>query len=182
MRLPRRRNTRSVLAGGLLLASVLFIATSSSAASRYPGNFTPARAGLSDYLFLTRHTIPTGSSETGFLVVDNRTKSTINLTKRCQPKVEGLLRGSRYTQPNTSDLVCSPKALLILPGVNRLPVRFVATYLSCGQDPTNSSGTVLCVDGNKMPSLPTGTYVAHVDGGGAALPAPNAATVHLTAH
>ncbi len=185
MRLLRGRHTTSLLAAGLILPGVLFVATSSSASSassKYPENFTPARAGLSDHFSLTSHTIPTGSSETGFLVVTNRTNATINLTKRCQPDVEGLLRGFRYTQPNNSDLVCSTKAFLIRPGVNRLPIRFVATSLSCSQGPNSASGTVQCVDGSKMPSLPPGTYVAHLDGGGAALPVPNAVTVHVTAH
>ena len=160
---------------------MLVVATSSSASSAFPDNFTPAHAGISDHLALTRHTLPTGSSVTGFLVVNNPTKVTINLTKKCQPEIEGLLRGARYTQQSSSDLVCSTKALLIRPGLNRLPVRFVATYQSCRQDPNSASGTVRCVDGNKMPPLPPGTSEAHVDGGGAPLPVPRSITIRLTA-
>jgi hypothetical protein len=181
LRRLRGRRTRSLLTAGLL-ASVLFAATSSSASSTFPDNFTPAHAGISDHLALPSHTLPTGSFETGFLVVNNRTKSTINLTKECQPELEGLLRGARYIQESSSDLVCSNKALLIRPGLNRLPVRFVATYISCSQDPNSASGIVRCVDGNKQLSLPLGTYEAHVDGDGAPLPVPRAITIHLTAH
>jgi hypothetical protein len=178
---PRRRNTGSVLAAGFIV-SILVATTSSSAASRFPDNFTPAHAGLSDHLTLTSHTFATGSSETGFLVVNNRTKTTINLTEKCRPEIEGLLRGARYAQSSTSNLVCSNKALLIRPGVNRLPLPFETTYQSCSQDPNSTSGMVRCVDGNKQPPLPPGAYEAHVDGGGVALPVPGAITVHLTAH
>jgi hypothetical protein len=178
----RRRRTKGLLVAGLL-ASLLFTATSSSASSTvFSDNFTPPHARISDHLALPSNTLATGSTETGFLVVNNRTKATINLTKKCQPEIEGILRGARYTQQSWSDLVCSAKGLGIRPGLNRLPVRFVATYLSCTQDPKRPSGMVRCVDGNKMPPLPPGTYVAHVDGGGAALPVPNTITVHLTAH
>jgi hypothetical protein len=171
---------KSLLAAGIL-ASILFAATSSSASSKFPDNFAPAHSGLSDHLALPSHTIPTGSSETGFLIVNNRTKTTINLTKECQPEIEGLLRGSRYAQPNSSDLVCSSKSLLIKPGLNRLPVRFEATYLSCSQDSNGASGMVRCLNGNREPSLPLGNYEAHVDGGGARLPVPRAIALHLTA-
>jgi hypothetical protein len=131
---------------------------------------------------LPRHALPTGSSETGFLVVDNRTKATINLTKECRPELEGLLRGTRATQHNSSDLICSHKAVFIRPGVTRLPIRFIATYFLCSQDPTGAAGTVRCVAGDKEPSLPAGDYEAHIDGGGAALPDPGATALHLTTH
>ena len=55
-------------------------------------------------------------------------------------------------------------------------------HLSCSQDPNNTPGTVLCVDGDRMPPLPTGTYVAHVDGGTLAylFPTPSPFTSRLT--
>jgi hypothetical protein len=172
---------RAILAAGIL-SLVMIAATSSSASSRFPDNFTPARSGLSDHVDLARHTIATGSTETGYLVVDNRTRTTINVTRECRPQIEGLLRGARYRQSSWSDLVCDPGPLLIRPGINRLPVAFEATYLECSQDPNKAVGTVACLDGNKAPPLPSGTYVAHVDGDGAALPVPRAITIHLTGH
>jgi hypothetical protein len=169
---------RSVLAAGLF-TSMLLVATSSWAASMFPDNFVPAHSGLTDHLALASHRLVAGSYETGFLVVDNRTKTTINLTKECQPQLEGLLGSARYAQTASSDLVCSNEAALIRPGVTRLPVRFVATYSSCSQDANAAIGMTRCLDGNKLPALPSGTYHAHVDGGGAALPAPRAITVHV---
>jgi hypothetical protein len=164
-----------------LLAAALLAAPTASADSKSPGNFTSAHAAVSDYLELTSRTFPTGSSETGHLIVDNRTKAAIDLTKECQPELEGLLQGARITQPSWSGLVCSNRALIIRPGVNRIPIRFVATYLSCSQDPNGTTGVVGCVDGSDEPSLPPGIYEAHVDGGGASLPDPRSVPVHLTA-
>jgi hypothetical protein len=161
---------------------IFAITTSSWATSRFPDNFVPAHSGLSDHLALARHSLAAGSSEMGFLIVDNRTKTTINLTKRCQPQLEGLLSDAHYAQTASSDLMCSNAALLIRPGETRLPVRFMTSYLSCSQDANAAAGITRCVDGNNLPDLPAGFYQAHVDGGGAALPVPHAITIHVTHH
>jgi hypothetical protein len=171
----------SVFAAGLF-ASIFFVATSSWATSTFPDNFVPAHSGLFDHLALANHSLVAGSSEMGFLVVDNRTKTTINLTKECQPQLEGLLRGKHYAQTASSDLVCSNEALLIRSGVARLPVLFVASFQSCSHGANSAIGVTRCVDGNQMPALPAGTYQAHVDGGGAALPVPHAITIRVTDH
>lgn len=131
--------------GAGLFASMFFVATSSWATLMFPDNFVPAHSGLFDHLALANHNVVAGSSETGFLVVDNRTKTTINLTKECQPQLEGLLRGKHYAQTASSDLVCSNEALLIRPGVTRLPVLFVASFQSCSQDANSAVGVTRCV-------------------------------------
>ena len=133
---------------------------------------------LTDRIVLKSSRTTAGQSIDGTLLVFNHAAAAINLTKTCRPSFVVALTNSRYVPQVAFPAVCSSQPLVIVTGMNRLPVKVTTTYLECQQGGSVSAGPA-CV-ANEAPPLPAGSYDAVLVGDGLALPEPQPVPVTLT--
>ena len=132
----------------------------------------PSWPQLHDSLVLKRTTVTGGSKLSGTLVVVNDGSDPINLNGGCGANFVVVLTSSSYRPKIAWTAECSVRPLLIAPGVNRLPITILTTYLSCVPTPPNST----C----GFPPLAAGRYQAVLRGELLALPEPLPVPVRVT--
>lgn len=134
----------------------------------------PAAPGITDALVLDHRSVPAGTTVAGAVVVTNRTGRTVSLLDPhgCRPSVGvGLVRGATFVAPGFA-LPCLPRAIVLPPGVTRVPVQTVTTWTSCSAHVATAgrAGLPACRPGPRLPDLAAGRYRAVVVGLGLALP------------
>lgn len=132
---------------------------------------------LADRIVLARVSAPAGRTIAGTLIVTSRASAAINRNRPCRPDYVVALSNGHYQPDVAWASVCRPEPLTIQPGVNRLPISVLTTYLSCGQP--GSTPVAACLN-HTVANLPAGTYWAVLFGDGLPLPAPSPVMVTLT--
>jgi hypothetical protein len=149
-------------------------------ASPHPDSYglIPANPNLTDRIVLRSSRTTSGHSISGTLLVVNHGATPINLTKSCEPGYEVALTSSSYRPQVAFNASCSTRGLVMAPGINRLPIHVVTTYLACQQGDSQSVEPE-CTDSG-APPLPAGRYQAVLFGDGLPLPKPRPFSVILT--
>jgi hypothetical protein len=168
-----------------LLSSAVVVAGLTGACTVAKAAAAPAAPTLSVRISLPRVTLVAGTSEKGSLVVRNAGPATVNLNTGCAPMFAVALSNARVTQDTPFPEVCSIRAVLLRPGVTKLPFTLTTTYTSCipasaeSQNPGNDQQKCDVHTGGPPP-LPLGTYRAKmVSSEQTALPSPPPVRVHL---
>jgi hypothetical protein len=138
----------------------------------------PAPARLSDRIALSRTSVSAGTPIKGALIVTNRGRTAVNLTRYCRPYFAVRLTGHGLPVAAAFPATCSNTPFLIKPGVTRLPVTVFTTYSGCTSRRHATAHTPACLSGGRMPPLPAGRYQAVLVGSGD-LPLPPAEPVKV---
>jgi len=193
----RRRSTSigGVQAAALLAAAVVTVVAVVPAgagarplpASPHPrhllaNGLLPAWRHVRDRLVLDKQAVAPGEPVHATLVVVNRGRRTINLSKgECRPHYAVALRSHTYAPKVAIPATCSTLPFLIRPGVTRLPLTIQTTYLSCSSSGGVASGPTVppnCTHSGPPPLRP-GRYTTVLEGSGLALPQPTPVAVTL---
>jgi hypothetical protein len=132
---------------------------------------------------LTRTRTPAGTPIQGTAIFTNRTSAPVSVdTCAADGWLDvGLSSHTVPYAPAYSAIACTPSVWLAV-GVTRTPFTVLTTYQGCSQSGPGSSRYPPCDPGDRLPSLPAGTY--HTDVITSGLPAttraPNVVTVTLT--
>ena len=141
----------------------------------------PAPGWLADRLVLERTYVTSGTPIKGTLVVINRSRTPVNLTRACPPKYTVVLTNREFPPDAAFAADCSGAPFVIAPGENRLAVTVQTTYLACTQSGQATRRIPACTHGGQPPPLPAGRYEAVLVGSELRLPPPTPVPVILTA-
>jgi hypothetical protein len=197
-----RIRVAAIVSVAIVLASCSTVNTSSSRSNHPaprttqappaegPHGLMAADPRLTDRLELGSTRVQAGRSIDGTLVVSSRAHAPINLTQECKPSFGVALENAAIHQGLAFTASCTSEPFLIIPGINRLPVTVITTYLGCIEaggssftEPGDSSTTPFprCTSGGATPPLPPGRYSAVLSGSGElALPQPKPIVVTLS--
>ena len=144
----------------LFLVSVFLVLTSC-------GKMTQSNHTLTVTLVFNPNIVRQGQTIHGFLVVNNPGPP-IDMERdevgfRCVPLFDVGLSGNGIPrQGSTFPLDCQATPYSIRHGVTRLPTYVSASYGACSENPSDTSpGRPYC-NGNRLPALPPGTFMASV--------------------
>lgn len=166
--------------GGLGLGASL----SSSVGPGASGSSCGAHPCVTDQLVLNRTEVVAGNPIHGSLVIVNLTGRTIDLTSMCHLSADVILANDNVRQqPIVAAVLCIRVPPWTMgPGLKRIPVTVLTTFLSCTDDPqAATAGDPACGNRVGLPPLPAGQYKAvFVEPPGEHLPHPEPISVTLT--
>ena len=144
----------------LFLVSVFLVLTSC-------GKMTQSNHTLTVTLVFNPNIVRQGQTIHGFLVVNNPGPP-IDMERdevgfRCVPLFDVGLSGNGIPrQGSTFPLDCQATPYSIRHGVTRLPTYVSASYSTCTENPSDASLSRPNCNGNRLPALPPGTFMASV--------------------
>jgi len=138
--------------------------------TRSCGGLIAAPAGLTDSIHLDKSRVVAGSTVKGTLIVTNASGHSINLLYRgCRPSYGiALTNGTIIARPAVA-ASCRSAPLVLNRGETKLSMYMITTYGSCTSGPPSAKVPQCAANGN-IPPLPSGRYLAVLDGLDLALP------------
>jgi hypothetical protein len=177
----RRRRGRRLVPLGAAVIVLSLLAPAVGAAGAHNG-LLRASPELRDRIELNSTRVLAGPRLHGTLVVTNRGRRPINLTRRCRPDFAVALTNGSVAPDVAFAFVCTNAPFVISPGTTRFPLTVATTYSSCLQPGGSSTKSMpSCLAGGIFPPLPPGRYRAVLVGDQIALPAPRPVAVTLLA-
>ena len=132
--------------------------------SSAPSTSGIATSPISIRINLKRNRVRAGTLIKGQAIITNRSNMPVTV-QQCAADgwlLVGLANERIQFDPAVSLVACAP-SIKLLPGKNRFPIKVMTTYQECLQPGGQSLIYVPpCVNGNQLPSLPSGTYQTKV--------------------
>lgn len=139
--------------------------------TRSCGGLIAAPAGLTDSIHLDKTRVVAGTTVKGTLIATNASGHTVNLLYRgCRPNYGIALTNGTILASPAFAASCSSAPLVLKPGVTKLPAYMITTYQGCTSGPPHPPKVPQCAANGSIPPLPTGRYLAVLDGVDLALP------------
>jgi hypothetical protein len=176
---------RGRLAAGVVVVVVVIVTTSgcgsptSKPRSETRGS-VPARTStgtrakdLSARLILDSTQVRPGTPIQGTLVVTNPTGNTVGAAIGCAISYEVVLTSPSYHPMIAWPASCAyngQSAIAFHPGVTRMAMTVLTTYLACFGQQAPGSTTPTCGSGGQLPPLPAGVYFTELVGSGDFVP------------